>query len=449
MIAKVFAAAGALAYTTAAARWFTKEQVAIVAAGAIVSSLMELGKGLGFGTVLMKQLPAKGETRENSELTCAYLICSVTVPVLIALPFLLGAHHLSNYWFGNNSFQSSLEWAVSTSVLSTPVNSVALILQAQQRFARLAALQIGSAFMAKVLPCLAALWADHSFETFLTYSALGAAMSVALAIVATVGAISVRLISVSTIRSLWPASKHFYLAGYLRFAATQLDQMIVAILFPPSALAVYFLLRRFYSAGVLLIDAVADALVPELSRITARDPEAGIVLVEKWIDNGLLVAGLGGGLLVAASGFLLSALVGPGYASPPLVAMLMMSALSYFLFQMAQTCIVLGNSPSHLLSITLLAACANLAGIAVLGSWIGVAGLPLAMTISSLAAVEWAGRRGLVPVRRPQFLLASGAIGIASVSTAFLLIVVVVVSGLTLYRWSGTPPCATTIRPTN
>jgi O-antigen/teichoic acid export membrane protein len=402
-------------------------------------------QGLGFGVVSDEANSGERPDAAVQSLALGFLFYTTVIPIAVALPALLFSESLSRYWFHSDVYSVPLRWGILAPMLAAPANAIALLLQAQERFPRLAAQLVASALTMRILPCLVAVFGNRSFDTFLIWSAGGAAASLALSVFTLRGVFRPRKVRLPKLSEFWPVSRYFYSAGFLRYAATQLDQMVVAIVFPPATLAVYYVLRRFYSVAVLLIDSVADAMVPGLSRESTRDPEAARLVVGKWIRTGLLAGALGGAVLVAGAGSVLRILVGPDYTEAPfLLAALVVSALTYFLFQVGQSCSVLMHDPSRLLMLNFIAAGTNIAGILVFGNWLGLIGLPLAMIASSTAALEWANRNGILSWPRWQLAGAAVSIAVSAVAPRMVFLVIAVIGGLAIYRSFSVNSCSAT-----
>src|SRR5262245_38127939 len=87
LTSKVVSLVAHIVFVTLTARLFTKEEVAVIAVTGIITIVMDVCKGLGLGTLLLKRLPQMGPstTEEARTLVATYLFYSFLPPLAIAL----------------------------------------------------------------------------------------------------------------------------------------------------------------------------------------------------------------------------------------------------------------------------------------------------------------------------------------------------------------------------
>ena len=304
LFSKLVSLAAHIAFVIVTARLFRKEDVAAIAVTGIITILMDVCKGFGLGTLLLKRLPQLGEggSQESHTLLSTYLVYSLIAPVAMTLLGLAVPSRFIGSTFGVTGSTAVFHLALLTSLFTVLSNTNILVLQASQKFGQLAALTLTTAALQRLLPCMAAVWFGASLEDFLSWSALASVLGFAATCAPLAPIMRPGRFQLLPLRVFWPDSRHFFCTSLVRYGATQVDQLIVAILFPPATLAVYYMLRRLYSLGVVLIGSMIDALVPELAQQAGTDAlGARIRLTEDltgrhtgmvWYDRLVAVDGL-------------------------------------------------------------------------------------------------------------------------------------------------------------
>ena len=388
-------------YVVTTARLYSKQEVAVLAVAAILTVLMDVSKGLGLGTLLLKKLPKMalgagelGTGEKAAPLVLTYLVYSLVPPLVLAVAAAAGAGALSQYFFGSPMFRAELEWGAWIALLVVMANTNILVFQAVERFRTLGVLTVATSVLQRLAPPLAASVARWNLSGFLEASV---ALSAAACLVTflplgrlLIGGGGLRLVKRA---EFWPQARHFYYTGLLRYMATQVDQLLVAALFAPATLAVYFMLRRLYSMAVVMIASMIDALVPDLSREAGHDEAGAQHRLEHWLGLSLYAGTVGGSLLAGNGEIFINWILGPGYADDELLVILFaVSALTYFLFGFIQMGVVLFEQPRLSLELAGLTALVNSIAALVGALLVGVRGLPLAMSASYVAGL-WLVRR--------------------------------------------------------
>lgn len=427
LLSKVGSLAAHVVFVMATARLFSKEEVAIVAMAGILSIVLDISKGLGLGTLLLKRLPqcAEPDGEEARSLVYTYLFYATLPPVALGLAVLMIPHPLN--WLGlagRGDLGWSFQWGLLASIFIVLSNTNILVLQATQRFGELAALNLWTAALQRLAPCLAALWFGFGLEPFLLCSAVSSAAGFALTCLPLTNWLPAasapgRLLSRG---EFWPESRHFYATSLLRFGATQMDQLVVAALFPPATLAVYYMLRRLYSLGAVLIGSMIDALVPDLAQQAATDIRGARMRLAEWSRLSLFVGTVGAALIAGNGPAGIALLLGPGYGSDPALIGLFAAATSlYFVYCFVQIDLMLFQAPDQIMWFAAATAAANLTIGPLVSHLLGVRSIPLAMLFGyflGLAAARWRARSG--PLPRPVWRLRDLAGGLAVIALASL-----------------------------
>ena len=437
LTSKIVSLAAHVAFVMLTARLFSKEEVAVIAVIGIVTILMDVCKGMGLGTLLLKRLPQLGESEAEAArvMTVTYLYYSFLPPLFLVTAGL--AYPAALEWLGlspvhhGNVFRLGLALSFFT-VLS---NTNMLILQAMQRFGHLAILTLLTAALQRLLPCLAAAWFGWDLERFMIWSAAAAALGFAVSCVPLMPSVSAGGFRILRWEQFWPESQHFFATSLLRYGATQIDQLLVAIMFPPATLAVYFMLRRLYSLGVVLIGSMIDALVPELAQQAGSDPPAARARLAEWSRLSLFAGSTGAALMAGNGSAVIEMLLGPGYGDDTLLIALFAASTSlYFLYCFVQVDLMLFQSPERILWMAAATAAANLTAGPIVSHWLGVHSIPLAMLAGyflGLVAAGWKGRQG--PPPRPLWRVREVGDGLVVVALASL--APVVARHVSLHEW--------------
>jgi O-antigen/teichoic acid export membrane protein len=179
----------------------------------------------------------------------------------------------------------------------------------------------------------------------------------------------------------WPESRFFYGAGILRCAATQIDQILVAALFPAQALATYFLARRLYSGAAAFIDAGVDVTLPQLSLQGARDPRRARIAQARVLRMAMIFAAGAGAIVAANAPAAAQWLFGARYADAAgLMPWLALAAVAYGFYSLSVGGESVLGSPRAAMRWVAAAAVIPLLVVPAGAATLGAATLPLAMT---------------------------------------------------------------------
>lgn len=404
-----------LGYLVITARHFTKQEVAVLALSGILLVLMDALKGLGLGTILIKdlpKLPAQGDAHAAS-LVLSFLAYSLLSGLVFTVAAIAAVPVLASHVLDNPVYATSLRLGICWALFQVLTNSTMLVVQARQQFGQLALQTIQTSLLQKLIPALAAFSLGWNLEKFLACSAILAALALVISFAPLLRVSLTPGAALLNPSAFWWQSRNFYFAGLIRHAATQLDQVIVAGLFSPAVLAVYYMIRRLYSMAVLLVSALIDILTPDLSREAGQSEQSARRRLTRWMKVAFL-AGIGVAAFLAGNGeWLVGLLLGPGYAEDPWLATLFcLAAFGFLLFSFGQVDLLLFREPSLCLRMAVVAAGLNSLLSPLLAAAWGVKGLPLAMASSYLVSLELFRRGGHVAAWSP-LTTAAGSIAIA------------------------------------
>jgi O-antigen/teichoic acid export membrane protein len=397
LTSKAVSLAAHLAFVMLTARLFSKQEVAVIALTGIVTIIMDVSKGFGLGTILLKRLPQMGESEKAGSQTLirTYLAYSLFPPLLLTLLGLAAPSHLMWNELGVHGYGGALKWGLLASLFIVLSNTNILVLQASQKFGHLAMLTLLTAASQRLVPCLAAVWLKTDLEQFLLWSVYAAVLGFVATCVPLVTMLRPFGLRLLAWHEFWPESRHFYGTSLLRYGATQVDQLFVAVLFPPATLAVYYMLRRLYSLGVVLIGSMIDALVPELAQQAGVDPKRARGRLTEWSRLSLFAGSAGAALMAGNGSAVIELLLGPGYGEDPVLIALFAGTTSlYFVYCFVQVDLLLFQAPERVLWMAAATAGANLLAGPLTSPWLGVHSIPLAMLAGYLLGLMAARHHG-------------------------------------------------------
>jgi len=418
-LASRVASAGSNLFYVAVTAWlYSKEEVAVLAVGGIVTSVLDAAKGLGLGTCLLKRLPQLDrDSTESGDLIASYLLYSLAPAMLLGLGAWAVLAPLENFLFSASDRRPELVLALAVSVLTVLMNANLLVFQARQQFGLLALGTVVVSLLQRLAPCLAAQWRRSALLEFLWISLIlsAAATIMTYAPLARLVRSRRRLLRPA---AFWPEYRHFYYAGWVRYSATQIDQLLVAMLFSPSVLASYYVLRRLYSIAVMLIASMLDALVPDASRRSGEDRRAARQWLQDWLRVSLYGATIAAAFLAAVGPLAVGWILGPAYAEDPvLIALFAIASMTCVLFGVTQVDFLLFEDSHQTLRLTAFTAAVQIAAGVALSMFVGVRGMPLSMAVSFLLALvvawRWAGA-SVLPATR--LVAALGSIALAALA---------------------------------
>ncbi|MEP7361855.1 MAG: hypothetical protein ABI972_01250 [Acidobacteriota bacterium] len=383
-----------LVWLVATVRLFKSADVAVLAFASLAATWLEALKGMGMGTWLVRQLAVVWTSKPAyaSQMIRTYLYCT-------AVPLFAGGLLT---WYGAWAGRPDLvapsggltAWtlALLAMVLQSLSGSFLVILQCFGDMKRLAGWNTWFSVMQRLAPIAGVYFFGWRLEPFLWATVLLSAASLLAVLRPVLHWLSKGGGTVAW-REFWTDSRHYYFSSLLRYGATQLDQLLVAMFFQVEMLVTYFVLRRFYSLAVVFISSCVDAVVPILTVRAAANPASARGILAD-VRAAIVLAGTFAAALTAANGAgLLHALLGDPYARQPgLVVLFALAALSYGLYSVTVTGeSVLGNAAksTRWVMVSLLA---NLVSLPVLARELGVYALPLALVIGFVAgtvAASW------------------------------------------------------------
>ena len=383
-----------LVWLVATVRLFTQTEAALLAFSTLAATWLDVLKGLGMSTWLIRQLPSirRDQPALAARMIRTYIWCSVA-------PLAAGT---ALTWAGALAIRPDLaapdqrtgDWTLA--LLGLSLQSLAsTFLVILQCFGEMRTMALWNAWFSvaqRLVPVgLAILWSWRLPEFLLATCLLTAASLLPAARPLRTWLADGQ--GVLPWREFWPDSRHYYSSAVLRFGAMQLDQLLVAIFFQAPTLVTYFVLRRFYSLAVVFVSSCVDAAVPALAANATSNPEAAYKLLS-GLRAFILLAGTLAACLTAANGTgLLEVLLGPVHENDAaLVVLFSMAALAYGVYSVSLTGEAVMGSAARSSQWVVVALLANVMSIPLLAGVLGANALPMSLVIGFLAgslAASW------------------------------------------------------------
>jgi len=416
-----------LLFYAVAARWVgDREQLAPVAAMAILAELVRIVGNLGLPATLLRRVPAvsaRGAAAEVGALLRATL-AGIAVPTLgLGVAAWLGRGAVLARLGARDVSDGMAAFVVLFAVVMGAYDVLQTALLALQRFGRQSAAHLLTLGGQRLLALVG----------LLCFGVVGGVAGFAL------GAVGGTVLCLWWLRreilgggaraplgELVRYSLPYYLQGFARYVFHEGDQLIAALALSPASLVNYFLAKRIAHGLRMVIDAGTDALRPRMGTLAAEGRAAvrrGFAFASRFMAYLVLPLTLG---TAAASGPLMALFAGRRYAEAgPILCALAVALLAYGWFSLYEVSIHMLGRPVHRLLVDAVCAGVMLVGFAVATGPLGALGVALGRLGGFAAAFGTAvGVLRCVRPLRPDpgavrgGLLAAGAMSAAVALTA-------------------------------
>lgn len=336
--------------------------------------------GLGLFTTLIRLAPEKLGARDASSvrgMIRAALGRSLAASLVILGLALLAQGSLERLLLKEGGGGKLLPWLLLNAVALSFFDKLMLVLQSLQRFREISWITVLVSLVQR-LSAIAALELGGGLAGALQAFFLSGFAASAL----TVWRLRDYLRAGTAPPGFARYSLPYYFQGFARFGFSQADQALVAVLFHPAQLAVYYIARRIVSVLTLSFDALLDPAVPRLAEARFGDSSAfrpRFAFVERLMT--LLVTT--GSFLVSANGpWLLGLVGGEGYSSSSLLlALLSFAVFGYGVFSLRSVGVYLREPPRALLALSVAVGAVNLISGVLLGRKWGLEGFAAAQSV--------------------------------------------------------------------
>jgi len=244
-------------------RKLTKFELGIFAVMNIFMGIIPLIVGLGLATSairLVPELKAKGNFEKVSDIIKLTVSLPIPETILITLLGVILSKFLSIVFLKSPQYSEYITWIILISFFYSIFDRIILVYQSLQDFKKIAFLSIFMNLLSRILAIIFLLngyGVVGIFKGFL------------------IGTIFGVIIGIFTLRKYIFSKYYGYpIKEYIRFsfpyylqgwAFNQADQFLVALMFIPEILAVYFIAKKVVSLFILVFESLLEPIVPRLA----------------------------------------------------------------------------------------------------------------------------------------------------------------------------------------
>ena len=237
----------------------------------VLESLTSMIVGIGFPTSAIRLIPelkAKGEETKVADIVKLTILFPTLVSLFITLIGLIEIKFLSSIFLKSEEFAISILWILAISFFYSIFDRIILLYQALQQFGKIAFLSIFTNATQRLLAIIFMVLGFGLKGIFLGFL-VGAILGVIIGIFLLGKYIFSRYNGYS-LKEFIKFSMPYYWLGWARYAFTQADQILVALIFTPEILAAYFLAKKIVSLVILVFESLLEPVIPKLSEIKTK-----------------------------------------------------------------------------------------------------------------------------------------------------------------------------------
>ncbi|HKY32612.1 MAG TPA: lipopolysaccharide biosynthesis protein [Candidatus Polarisedimenticolia bacterium] len=415
----------ALAFLGVSTRLLTLREMAVFAVYNIACGLLTVVCSLGMLASCVKQVPAlraagrQGEAARLVRLSAAIYAAGAAAATGAAWA---AAEPLGRLFLKEEGAAPQVRAAAAAALCFGLYEAVQLLLGSLQRFARQSRDNVLAALAQRILSlALFFPFGLHGYLAGFALGSLGGALSGWSVIRSFLrehrGGASPR----GGTREAVAYAAPLYADGYLRYLSMHADQLLVGIVLPPAALSIYFVAKRCLQYGQMLVSSLIDPLAGRAAEMSAADPRGVARLFDASLRGVVLLFLPLSVLLACSAPFLLHVIGGEPYAfGATALGLLLLSLPLFAVFSHLAAFVYILGRPRDRLAGNLAASLPQLAAMAALAPWLGIAGVAAARSIGFAAgavasarlaaprlpgARPWAVLRGAAPALAPSALM--------------------------------------------
>jgi O-antigen/teichoic acid export membrane protein len=370
-------------------RKLSKFELGIFAVMNIFMGIIPLIVGLGLATSairLVPELKAKGNFEKVSDIIKLTVGLPIPETILITLLGVILSKFLSIVFLKTYQYSEYIIWIILISFFYSIFDRIILVYQSLQDFRKIAFLSI---FMNLLSRISAIIFLSNGYGIARIFQGF------------LIGTIFGVIIGIFTLRKYifskyygYPIKEYirfsfpYYLQGWARFAFNQADQFLVALMFIPEILAVYFIAKKVVSLFVLVLESLLEPIVPRLAEKKGQSIEIFFENYKKSYYTFSLFAFLSSLFLLINSKNLMYLLGGSKFYNQFLVLnILSVSIFFYFLFSLYSIFVYLMYAPLDILKINILVGIANMLFGFLLGLKFALIGFAIVQSIGFILGI--------------------------------------------------------------
>ena len=371
-------------------RQLNKTQLGILALLFVFYSLIGIIGGLGLATSAIRLIPelkAKGEYGKVSDIIKITMFVSVFISLVVVIFGICMDKNLALIFLKAEKFSVFITWLLIISFFYSICDKINLIHQSLQQFGKLAFLNVLTNISQRVIAIIFFVLGYGLRGIFLGFF-LGSVIGV--------------ILGVLTLRKYIFCKYYGYpLKEYIRFSFpycgqdlsrfmfSQADQALVAVLFTPEILAIYFVAKKIISLVTLVFIALLEPVIPKLAEMKSM----GILLFKENMNRicrifSFLVF-VGVTLIFINSKNFMFWIGGEKFANNYfLLNILAISVFLYALFSLSNIGVYLFEKPEEMFKLFLYVGVTNVTFGVVFGLLFGLKGFAWAQSIGFLLGVS-------------------------------------------------------------
>jgi O-antigen/teichoic acid export membrane protein len=387
LVSKILVTLISIVFIGYISRCLSKTELGIFALMSIFDGLIPVIAGLGLGTSAIRLIPEfKNESSKISDIIKLTILLPSVTTFLVAIYASYISNLISLVFLKTEVYGGFVIWIIFISSFSCILQYIIIVLQSLQKFSKIALLSIFSNFISRFLAVVFLLngyGIVGIFQGFL------------------IGTIFGVIIGIFTLRKYifskyygYPIKEYirfsfpYYLQGWARFAFNQADQFLVALMFIPEILAVYFIAKKVVSLFLLVFESLLEPIVPRLAEKKGQSIENFFENYKKSYQTFSIFAFLSSLFLLINSKNLIYLLGGSKFYNQFLVLnILSVSMFFYFLFSLYSILVYLLYKPLDILKINVLVGIANMLFGFLLGLKFGLIGFAIGQSIGFILGI--------------------------------------------------------------
>ncbi len=364
-------------------RQINKFHLGIFASLFIFQGLVVMIGGLGLSTSAIRLIPEfskKKDFDKVSDIIKITLLTSASVFCALTVFGTTSAKLLSRIFFKSDEFADFLKWILAISFFYNITQIINLIHQSLQQFIKLAYLSLFTNISQRLIAVILLIY-GFGLRGVLIGFFLGALMGT----ISGVLTLSKHLFSRY---NGYPISEYinfsipYYFQSLSRLMFFQTDQMLVALLFNPQTLAVYFIAKKLVFIITSVFEGLLEPVIPKLSEIKFQGISIFKTNMQKAYRGFALLMFVAVILFSFNSKNLIFWLGGIGYINDYVIVILLsISMFFYGIFSLVGIGLYLLETPFQRLMISLVVGITNLISGLAFGSMFGLIGFAFAQSI--------------------------------------------------------------------
>ncbi|HAR63579.1 MAG TPA: hypothetical protein DF296_01890 [Candidatus Margulisbacteria bacterium] len=260
-----------LAFIGYISRILDQTELGIFAVLFIFYSLLGMLGGLGLNSTALRLIPellAKKEHTKTGDIIKITMIASTFATLLLCLAGFGIDTYIASIFLKSKDLAVFIDWIIVNSFFYTIFDRFILLYQTLQQFKMLAFLNIITNVSQRAFALILILL-GYKLHGIMLGFLLGTLLGVICGFIGMSKFLFSQYNGYSA-KEYIKFSFPFYGQGIMRFMFSQADQMLIAFLFNPEKLAIYFIAKKIINLITLVFEAIYDTVTPKLAEIKSK-----------------------------------------------------------------------------------------------------------------------------------------------------------------------------------